>query len=117
MEEDREEDEDEEKNWLSEKKEPELSDLQKEVIAYIKKRDEEDPTPQEFHICDVLGIRFQYSLWRDFKCPAIHGCGFEYKVRIDDADGKEITDEEERKKILDKSNRPNFTEDEKKKFN
>ena len=51
-----------------------------EVIAYVKKREEEDPTPQEFHICDVLGIRFQYSLWRDFKCPAIHGCGFEYKV-------------------------------------
>ena len=90
--------------------------FQKEVVAYIKKLDEEDPTPQEIHECPVLGTRLQYSLWRDFKCPAIHGCGFEYKVRIDDADGKEITDEEERKKILDKSNRPNFTEDEKKRF-
>ena len=82
MEEDREEDE-EEKNWLNGKRESELSDLQKEVIAYIKKRDEEDPTPQEFHICDVLGIRFQYSLWRDFKCPAVHGCHFEYKVKVE----------------------------------
>ena len=82
MEEDR-EDEDEEKNWLSEKREPALSDLQKEVIAYRKKREEEDPTPQEFHICDVLGIRFQYSLWRDFKCPAVHGCRFEYKVKVE----------------------------------
>ena len=80
MEEDREEDEDEEKNWLNGKREPELSDLQKEVIAYRKKREAEDPTPQEFHICDVLGIRFQYSLWRDFKCPAVNGCRFEYKV-------------------------------------
>jgi len=79
MEEDR-EDEDEEKAWLSEKREPALSDLQKEVIAYTKKREAEDPTPQEFHKCKVLGIRFQYSLWRDFKCPAVHGYRFEYKV-------------------------------------
>ena len=42
MEEDREEDEDEEKNWLNGKREPALSDLQKEVIAYRKKREEEE---------------------------------------------------------------------------
>ena len=59
------------------------TEFQKEVIAYIKKRDAEDPTPQEFHRCDVLGIRFQYSLWRNFKCPAVNGCGFEYKVKVE----------------------------------
>ena len=96
MEEDREEDE--EKNWLNGKREPALSDLQKEVIAYRKKREEEDPTPQEFHICDVLGIRFRYSLWRDFKCPAVNGCGFEYKVKLEGDDGKEITDDDDGKK-------------------
>ena len=52
MEEDR-EDEDEEKAWLNGKREPALSDLQKEVIAYRKKREEEDPTPQEFHRCEI----------------------------------------------------------------
>ena len=49
----------------------------------LKELQQEQTPPQDIHRCDILGMKFQYSLWRDFKCPAVNGCGFEYKVKVE----------------------------------
>ena len=81
MEEDR-EDEDEEKAWLSEKRE--LANL-----FILESRKQTFPTA--LYKCPVLGMTFRYNLWMDYKCQCVYSsikpvgsekCGFEHHVDI-----------------------------------
>ena len=40
---------------------------------------ENNVEPKGTHDCEILGIRLVYDLTKNFNCPAIHDCGFEYK--------------------------------------